>query len=371
MNTDYSETLLGLKSMILRSRYQAASLANKELLILYFNVGRLISLRTAESKWGEKILGKLSSDLQKELNGLRGFSSSNLKKMKVFYDVWKEEEEVVPIMPVLDDRQNLISSLPTNQLDLQSPNFSSLVMNQFGNSFFSIGFTHHYEIIAKTKSVEERIFYIHKSAAEFWSVQTLIYHLKDNLFERKGKLIHNFDQSLPDELGERAVSSFKDEYLFDFIHIHNEDEDDEREIEDQILRNIKKFLMSLGTDFSFISNQFRVVVDETEYFIDLLFFNRKLRCLVAFELKRGKFKPEYMGKMNFYLSSLDEYVKQPHENPSIGIILCKEKSNKIVEFSFRDFNKAMGVATYRTGTELPPELKNALPDVETLKRLMD
>ncbi len=176
---------------------------------------------------------------------------------------------------------------------------------------------------------------------------------------------------MPDELGERAVSSFKDEYLFDFIHIHNEDEDDEREIEDQILRNIKKFLMSLGTDFSFISNQFRVVVDETEYFIDLLFFNRKLRCLVAFELKRGKFKPEYMGKMNFYLSSLDEYVKQPHENPSIGIILCKEKSNKIVEFSFRDFNKAMGVATYRTGTELPPEFKNALPDVETLKRLMD
>ncbi len=138
MNTDYSETLLGLKSMILRSRYQAASLANKELLILYFNVGRIISLRTAESKWGEKILGKLSSDLQKELNGLRGFSSSNLKKMKVFYDVWKEEEEVGPIMPVLDDKQNLISSLPTNQLDLQPANFSSSVMNQFGNSFFRL-----------------------------------------------------------------------------------------------------------------------------------------------------------------------------------------------------------------------------------------
>ena len=142
-------------------------------------------------------------------------------------------------------------------------------------------------------------------------------------------------------------------------------------IENEIVRNIKKFMMSLGADFAFISNQYRMIIDGEECFTDLLFFNRKLQCLVSFDLKRGKFKPEYVGKMNFYLSALDEFVKKPHEQPSIGIILCKEKKNKTVEFSFRDLNKAMGVATYKTCSELPRKFKSALPDVETLKKLLD
>jgi hypothetical protein len=156
-----------------------------------------------------------------------------------------------------------------------------------------------------------------------------------------------------------------------FLSISDEEAEDEKLLENEIVGNIKKFLMSLGTDFTFVANQYRLLVEEEEYFIDLLFFNRTLQALVAFELKTGKFKPEFLGKMNFYLTVLDEYVKKKHENPSIGIILCKEKKNKIVEFSFRDYNKAMGVATYTTSDKLPEKYVNILPDEKALKKLME
>ncbi|MFO7879245.1 MAG: PDDEXK nuclease domain-containing protein, partial [Bacteroidales bacterium] len=173
-------------------------------------------------------------------------------------------------------------------------------------------------------------------------------------------------------LSGKAMRAFKDQYLLDFVNIEDaDDEIDERVLENEIVNNIKKFIMSLGPDFTFMGNQYRLLVDEEEYFIDLLFFHRGLQALVAFDLKKAKFKPEYVGKMNFYLSALDDLIKHPRENPSIGIILCKEKDNKKVEYSFRDFTKPMGVAQYKTSENLPPELKNALPDAETLKNLMD
>ena len=172
------------------------------------------------------------------------------------------------------------------------------------------------------------------------------------------------------ELRQRALNSFKDEYFLDFVNIEDPDEMDERVLEQQIVRNIKNFIMALGRDFSFVGNQYRLVVDEKEYFIDLLFFNRRLQSLVAIELKRGDFKPEYAGKLNFYLSALDEYVKLPNENPSIGIILCKDKNSKTVEFAFRDINKPMGVASYKTSSELPREYRGILPDPDELRKLM-
>jgi predicted nuclease of restriction endonuclease-like (RecB) superfamily len=218
----------------------------------------------------------------------------------------------------------------------------------------SIGFTHHYEIIAKTKSFEERIFYIEHCATEFWSKENLQYHLNSKLFAKRGKLPNNFKTTISDkDLQRKALLSFKDEYLLDHINIESpDDEPDERVLESEIVNNIRKFIMSLGKDFSFIGNQYRLVV-EREYFVDLLFFNRQLQCLVAFELKRGDFKPEYLGKMNFYLSALDDLVRLPHENPSIGIILCKSQNQKTVEYAFRDMAKPMGVATDKVATELP------------------
>jgi len=244
--------------------------------------------------------------------------------------------------------------------------------NQFAMEFQKIGFSHHFEILSKTNTIEERNFYIRKTAAEFWSIITLRHHLKSNLFKQQGILPNNFSKAITqDDLRAKALVSFKDEYLLDFINIEDPEEENERLIENEIVRNIKKFLLSLGADFAFIANQYRFILDDTEYFVDLLFYNRRMQCLVAFDLKKGKFIPEYLGKMNFYLSALDEMIKLPHENPSVGIILCKEKSNKVVEFSFRDLNKAMGVSTYKTANELPNEYKGLLPDAEVLKKLMD
>lgn len=201
--------------------------------------------------------------------------------------------------------------------------------------------------------------------------RALQYHLKSNLFTKQGELSNNFKTTITAiDLQRKAMQSFKDEYLLDFINIEDPDELDERLLENEIVLHIKKFIMALGSDFSFLGNQYRLEVDEKEFFIDLLFFNRRIQCLVAIDLKRSEFKPEYAGKLNFYLSALDEYIKLPHENPSIGIILCKSQSQKIVEFAFRDTNKPMGVATYQLATQLPEQYRDVLPDAETLKKLL-
>lgn len=387
----YSDTIKTLKATILSSRYRAALLVNKEVLSLYFFVGKMITEKTKQEKWGSHVLDNLSQDLQAELPGLRGFSATNIKRMKLFYESWATYFQIRPsisdelqkvnfsISPTVTDKiqtaekqEGAINPPVTNELSIIDDTISSAISNELQKLFLQVSFSHHYEILLKTSKLEERIFYIQKIAINFWSVDTLKHHLKAKLFEKEGALPNNFTQTLSNnDLRAKALLSFKDEYLLDFINIEDPDEENERLIENEIVRNIRKFLLSLGTDFAFIGNQHRLIVEDEEYFIDLLFFNRKLQCLVAFELKKGKFKPEYMGKMNFYLTALDELVKQPHENTSIGIILCKEKNNKIVEFSFRDFNKTMGVATYKTANELPEQYKDALPTAETLKKLMD
>jgi len=369
----YIETIKQLKSAILASRYRAATLANKEMLSLYFSVGKLISEKVKQEKWGAKVLEQLSDDLQKELPGLRGFSTSNVKRMRVFYEGW---ERYFTISFSIDSTSsNRFSPTTLNQLPIlynKENIISPTLSDQLGHCFFLLSFNHHYEIIIKSKNLEERLFYITKTANEFWSLVTLKNHLTSKLYLKQGTFPNNFSRTISkDDLRSKALQSFKDEYLLDFINIEAPDEEDERLIENEIVRNIKKFLLSLGNDFAFIGNQHRFIIDEIEYFVDLLFFNRRLQCLVAFDLKKGKFKPEYLGKMNFYLSALDDTVKLSHEQPSIGIILCKEKNNKVVEFSFRDFNKAMGIATYKTANELPKKYKGLLPDEETLKKLMD
>jgi predicted nuclease of restriction endonuclease-like (RecB) superfamily len=271
--------------------------------------------------------------------------------MRLFYEIWE---------PVFSNRPLLTDDLAISSQEIDIHVLASNRRLSTGGlseeqtkRFFSIGFTHHYEILAKTQVFEERIFYIERCAAEFWSVENLRYNLKSNLYKKQGKLPNNFKTTISDkDLQRKALLSFKDEYLLDYINIESpEDEPDERVLESEIVNNIRKFIMSLGKNFSFIGNQYRITVEEQEYFIDLLFFNRQLQCLVAFELKRGDFKPEYLGKMNFYLSSLDDLVRLPHENPSIGIILCKSKKQKTVEYAFRDMTKPMGVAVYKTAAE--------------------
>jgi predicted nuclease of restriction endonuclease-like (RecB) superfamily len=234
--------------------------------------------------------------------------------------------------------------------------------------FLNISFTHHILILNKCNSMEERLFYITESATRFWSVSILEHHIESNLFSTQGKLPNNFNETLPKELKSSALKIFQDEYLMDFMAPG--EIEDERMLEEKVVSDIKSFIMRMGHGFSFIGNQYRLELAGEEFFIDLLFFNRPLRCLVAFELKRGKFKPAYAGQLNFYLNVLDEKVKLQDENPSIGIILCKEKNNTIVEFSVGTIDKAMGVATYRTSRELPKEMKGILPNPDELAKLL-
>jgi len=356
------ELIKQLKQRILSSRYLVAKMANAESLRLYFTIGHDLDIEITQNAWGDKILESVSARLQQELPGLRGFSASNLKKMRIFYNSWSSAK--------------VISSLLTNQMREGKIEISSLLTNQFQetdfSSFFSIGFTHHIEIILKTKDENNHWYYINQAAVNFWSVKHLQMELANKSHLQVQKIPNNFTATMPNILSNKALKAFKDQYLLDFVNVEDADEEiDEKVLEQEIVLNIKKFLMSLGNDFTFMGNQFRLKVAEDEYFIDLLFFHRGLQSLVAFELKKGKFKPEYIGKMNFYLSALDDLVKQPHENPSIGIILCKEKDNSKVEYSFRDINKPMGVAVYKTLENLPPELQNALPDAKTLKKLLD
>lgn len=339
-----------------------AKIANAESLMLYYHIGSDIENEIAGSSWGDKVLNEISARLQQELPGLRGFSAGNLKKMRIFYNAWKHS--------------NLIGSSVSNQLASEENEIGSTLSNQFKNpqlaAFLSVSFSHHFDIVTKVEDENDRLFYIEQTAQNFWSVRHLRTELNNQSHLQAHKMTNNFVATMSSQISNKAIRAFKDQYLLDFVRVEDaDDEIDERILEQEIVLNIKKFLMSLGNEFSFLGNQYRLVVEEEEYFIDLLFFHRGLQALVAFELKTGKFKPEYIGKMNFYLSALDDLVRLPHENASIGIILCKEKNDKKVEYSFRDFSKPMGVATYKTTEKLPRELQKALPDAETLKRLMD
>ena len=367
---DFHQAIQAIKNAILQSRYRAATLVNRELLSLYFGIGKFISENSRTRFWGTNAIETISVKLQQELPGLRGFSPVNIKRMRQFYEEWEKYFQTSgnqnnAIRPQTTDEIQtdlLLTNRPSVTDDLAKLNFEH---------FLAIGFTHHYEILIKTKTVEERLFYVNSCAKEFWSVEKLKYNLKISLFQKQGSMPNNFEKTIQNaNLQKQALQSFKDEYLLDFINIEDPDELDERLLETEIVLHVKKFIMALGSDFSFLGNQYRLEVDEKEFFIDLLFFNRRIQCLVAIELKQGEFKPEYAGKLNFYLSALDEYIKLPHENPSIGIILCKSKSKKIVEFAFRDTSKPMGVATYQLATQPPEQYRDVLPDAETLKKLL-
>lgn len=395
---DYTDAIRQIKQAILSSRYNAATLANQELLKLYFTVGEFVSTNTRNKNWGKGAIEIISNRLQQELTGLRGFSATNLKNMRIFYEKWKEYIPIYslinPIGNIERDTYSEIRQLPSDDLavpkktqysnrqlitveithqDLINRQLPSDDLNrQKLENFFKIGFSHHLLILYKVTSLQERMFYIDKCVEGFWSVDRLKYNITNDLFSKTGTLINNFEKTIEnDTFRKNAINTFKDELLLDFINITDPDEEsDERVLEHAIVNNIKKFIMALGADFSFIGNQYRLIVDQEDFFIDLLFFNRKAQSLVAIELKKGKFKSEYVGKMNFYLSALDDLVKQPHENPSIGIILCKEKNNKIVEYALRDTAKPMGVAIYKTSKELPEKYRNILPNAEELKLLL-
>lgn len=378
-----------IKNAIVRARFQAATLVNKELLSLYYGVGKYVSENSRNGYWGQGAIKQISETLQRELPGLRGFSEGSLKKMRLFYEEWSVVfiNRSLPandlcLAPATESNSNKSDTAlaavphgvePVIDLGILAKHLDSFISPYFAtDEFLHVGFTHQYTIISKEKSLNGRFFYLSRCAVEFWTVDTLKSHLRGDLYAKSGAMPNNFLRTLSEpEQAQRAIRAFKDEYLLDFINIEDEIDPDERLLEHTIITNIKQFILSFGNKFCFIGNQYRVVVAEEEFFIDLLFFNRELRCLVAVELKRGAFKPSHFGQLNFYLSALDEYVRQEDEAPSIGILLCKEANRSIVEFAVRDYTKPMGVATYRTRNEMPVPLQKALPDLDEMKHLLD
>jgi predicted nuclease of restriction endonuclease-like (RecB) superfamily len=377
-----------IKDAIVRSRYQAAKLVNKELLGLYYAVGRYVSENSRVGAWGKGAIRQLSDSLQSELPGLRGFSESSIKRMREFYEQWfvvfsnrplsMGEIELVQNSENEREQNSLVLAVSSANgavvdLSLLSRHLNGFAMLDFSaDEFIRVGFTHHSEILAKEKSLSGRLFYIAQCAAAFWTVDALKSYLRGDLYARRGAMPNNFLQTLPElEQARRAIRAFKDEYFLDFINIEDEVDPDERLLERGIIANIKQFILTFGNKFCFIGNQYRVVAFDKEFYIDLLFFNRELRCLVAVELKSAEFKPAHLGQLNFYLSALDEFVKQTDEAPSIGILLCKEANRNIVEFAVRDYTKPMGVATYRTRNEMPEEWQKALPDADEMVKLLD
>ena len=243
-------------------------------------------------------------------------------------------------------------------------------------SFLGLGFTHHMIIVRKAQSLAERLFYIRQAIANKWSKEVLAARIEDDLFHHQGEMANNFTQKMPDARQSlKAIGMFKDEYLLDFINVEELGERDkadidERVIEQEIIHNIKKFILTFGHDFAFVGNQHRLEVYGVEHFPDLIFFNRELNALVVIELKKGAFKPSYLGQLCTYLRLVDDQMRKPHENPSIGIVLCKSANKKYVEYVIQDYDKPLGVATYKTSDEMPEKLKQALPDTEELKKLL-
>ena len=361
----FAEDVRVLKNAILRSRYMAARLANAEMLKLYFAVGWYVSCRVRSGKWGEGTIVSISEMLQKELPGLRGFSESNIKMMRQFFEAWGSDLIGQPVVVELQKigveeiGQPLVAQLgPTDSA-----------------AFQSIGFSHHLVILNGCKTVESRLYYIRKCATEFWSRRVLMQHIKAHEFETQGHALNNFEMAMPDDaqIG-RAVQAFRSEYLLDFVNIVDANETEQERDEPvwmmDMVAKIRHFIQALGSDFCFMDVKKRFVVGEKEYFADLLFYHRSLGCMVAIELKKGEFKPEYLGQLDFYLACLDKFVKHPTEQPSIGLLLCHEMDKDVVELAIRRHNSPIGVATYRTSADVPDEYKVFAPILEGAQALL-
>lgn len=361
-----------IKDAILQSQQRALGVVNQEQLALYYGVGRYISANTRTKNWGKGFVEGISEQLRKELPGLRGFSAPSLRKMRTFYEEWRllSDDSFVETNKLLNDDSN--SFVETNKL----PSVQFTMASNFPiAAFMNIGFSHHYAILSKVKDVEQRKFYIQFAADTKVKVEDLEKLIEDDLYSHQGDLPNNFRRTIPDQLqAYRAITMFKDEYLLDYINTEElfvRDKDrDERVIEQSIINNVKNFIMTFGRDFTFVGNQYHLEKFGVEQFPDLLFFNRELSALVCVELKNGPFKTAYLGQLAGYLRILDDEVRKPNENPSIGIILCKSANKRFVEYVIQDYDKPMGVATYKTSAEMDDRLKKLLPPVEDLEKLL-
>lgn len=321
-----------ITARIRSAQYEALKAVNKEMIALYWEVGKRITEQQTALGWGKSVVENLSRDIQKEFPGIKGFGVSNMWDMARFYAEYQSNEILQPLVG-------------------------------------EISWSKHIVILTKCKETRQRQFYILATKKYGWTKDVLINKIEAKTYENYLLGQSNFDNTLPDKIKNQAILALKDEYTFDLVGLA--EEHSEYELEQAIIKNIRAFLMEFGTDFSFIGNQYRLEVDGKEYFIDLLLYNRRLQAMIAIELKIGEFQPEYKGKMEFYLNILNDTVKLPHENPAIGIIICKSKSRMIVEYALKSSNMPIGVATYSLSSELPEAYKKLLPTSEEIAQKIE
>ena len=372
MEQQYNEAVTAIKQAILQSQYRSVKLITGEQLSLYFGIGLYVSVNSRIGTWGTGAISRISERLKRELPGLRGFSEQNIRNMRTFAEYWETYLKCSPMASKLQ--------LPVTEGCIDIDGFSlqkwSPVASEINREeFLGISFSHHMEILHKTKDLNEVLFYIHQSVLHKWDKYDLRNRLKENLYRDVGNAANNFLQTMPAANARKAIGMFKDEYLLDYINVEELEVDkaedvDERVVEQAIVSNIKKFIMTFGRDFAFIGNQYHLEIFTEELFPDLLFFNRELNCMVVVELKKGAFKSGYIGQLQTYMRVLDDKVRKPHENPTIGILLCKSADKAFVEYVIRDYNSPMGVATYKTTADMDEKMRNSLPDMDEMRKLL-
>lgn len=330
--SDYAQLFAEVKERVRSAQYAALKAVNTELVGLYWDIGRMIFERQVDAEYGSAIAEQLSNDLRAAFPGISGFSRRNIFYMREFYLLYRNDERVQPLVA-------------------------------------QIGWSHNLVVLQRCKDPLEREFYIRMTRKFGWSKSVLIHQVDNQSYEKSLFGQTNFDQALTPELRAQAKLAVKDEYTFDFLELG--EEHSERELERALIARVEHFLRAMGGMFAFMGSQYRLEVDGDEYFIDLLLFHRRLKALVAIELKIGKFIPEFVGKMQFYLTALDRQVRQEDENPSIGIILCKDKNRTVVEYALHDAGKPIGVATYEITRTLPKELRGQLPKPEDIAALLE
>ena len=385
MEQELTTAIEAIKTAILQSQYQAAKDVTRVQLILYYGIGRYLSSKKGKKTWGTSVLETISSQLRKELPGLRGFSATSLKKMRLFYESWSFLEDSNSSVTTVELTDNSNSSVTTDELKnsqksviiINDLKLSGINLSDFPvEDFFKVPFTHHIAIFSKVKNLKERYYYIHRVSEEHLAVDTLESLIKHNAYKHQKELPNNFERTMVSaNLARKAVEMFKDEYLLDFINVEEIGERDsadvdEAVVENAIIHNVKNFIMAFGKDFAFVGDQYHLEAFNEEFFSDLLFFNRELNCLVAVELKRGDFKPAYLGQLSAYLRIIDDKVRKPHENPTIGIVLCKSMNKEFAEYVIQDYDKPMGVTTYKSISEMPKKMQEVLPDLDEMKKLM-
>ncbi len=331
----YIETLLRIKKQIKSAQIRATLSVNMELIRLYWDIGKSVSDMQEKYDWGSNFLESLAKDLQQSFPQMAGFSRTNISRMRALYRAYEKCAQAVP----------KIESLPV----------------------FNIPWGHNVVLLQKIKSADLRLWYAEKSVENGWSRAILEMQIESRLHERTGKAITNFTQTLPAPDSDMAQQSLKDPYIFDFLTLH--EKAIEREVEQGLIDHIQKFLLELGQGFSFVGRQKHIVVGDSDFYIDLLFYHLKLRCYLVVELKAIPFKPDYVGQLNLYLSAVDDLLRHPDDKPTIGLLLCKTKNDFVAEYALRNLKTPMGVASYKTELveSLPKNLKWSLPTVEEIE----